>query len=114
MIFYASPLHFKETNTTPGLIPDGVGGFFEFIKGRVVIPFEGSLAQFKHVIRHEMTHVFMTSKINTILRLHRRTQDQSPPLWFTEGLAEYWSTKWDAQADMVLKDAVLNRLHGRA
>ena len=108
MIFYASPLHFKETNTTPGFIPDGVGGFFEFIKGRVVIPFEGSLSQFKHVIRHELTHVFMVSKINSILRLHRKTQDQSPPLWFTEGLAEYWSTKWDAQADMVLKDAVLS------
>ena len=67
IIFYSSPLHFKQTNTTPGFIPDGVGGFFEFIKGRVVIPFEGSLSQFQHVIRHELTHVFMTSKINNIL-----------------------------------------------
>ena len=107
IIFYASPLHFKQTNTTAGFIPDGVGGFFEFIKGRVVIPFEGSLAQFRHVIRHELTHVFMTSKINNILTTHRKSQDESPPLWFTEGLAEYWSTKWDTQADMVLKDAVL-------
>ena len=32
IIFYSSPLHFKQTNTTPGFIPDGVGGFFEFIK----------------------------------------------------------------------------------
>lgn len=40
LIFYSSPLHFKQTNTTPGFVPDGVGGFFEFIKGRVVIPFE--------------------------------------------------------------------------
>src|SRR5688572_12355180 len=39
IIFYSSPTHFRETNTSPGLIPDGVGGFFEFIKGRVVIPF---------------------------------------------------------------------------
>ncbi len=107
MIFYASPLHFKQTNTTPGLIPDGVGGFFEFIKGRVVIPFEGSLSQFRHVIRHELTHVFMMSKINNILTVHRKTPGQSPPLWFTEGLAELWSTEWDTQADMVLKDAVL-------
>ncbi len=107
IIFYSSSLHFKQTNTTPGFIPDGVGGFFEFVKGRVVIPFEGSLSQFRHVIRHELTHVFMTSKINNMLREHRKTLDQSPPLWFTEGLAEYWSTEWDAQADMVLKDAVL-------
>ncbi len=107
MIFYSSPLHFKQTNTTPGFIPDGVGGFFEFVKGRVVIPFEGSLSQFKHVITHELVHVFMTSKINNVLTSHRKNIGQSPPLWFTEGLAEYWSTKWDTQADMVLKDAVM-------
>lgn len=108
LIFYSSPMHFKQTNTTPGLIPDGVGGFFEFIKGRVVIPFEGSLSQFKHVIRHELTHVFMTSKVSNIMRSHRRTSDLSPPLWFTEGLAEFMSTEWDTQAEMVLKDAVLS------
>lgn len=107
MIFYASPLHFKQTNTTPGFIPDGVGGFFEFVKGRVVIPFEGSLEQFRHVIKHELVHVFMMSKVNTVLTTHRKTIGQAPPLWFTEGLAEYWSTKWDTQADMVIKDAVL-------
>ncbi|HMS64067.1 MAG TPA: BamA/TamA family outer membrane protein [Ignavibacteria bacterium] len=108
IIFYSSPLHFKETNTTPGFIPDGVGGFFEFIKGRVVLPFEGSLFQFKHVIRHELTHVFMTSKINTILKTHRQTLGQAPPLWFTEGLAELYSAEWDTQGEMVLKDAVLS------
>lgn len=107
IIFYSSSLHFKQTNTTPGFIPDGVGGFFEFIKGRVVIPYDGSLYNFRHVIMHELVHVFMTSKVNNILREHRKSLDQMPPLWFTEGLAEYWSTSWDTQADMVLKDAVM-------
>lgn len=108
LIFYASPLHFKQTNTTPGFIPDGVGGFFEFVKGRVVIPFEGSLFQFRHVIRHELTHVFMTSKIANSLKLHGKSVGIMPPLWYTEGLAEFFSTEWDTQADMVLKDAVLS------
>lgn len=108
LIFYASPLHFKQTNTTPGFIPDGVGGFFEFIKGRVVIPFEGSLYQFRHVIRHELTHVFMMSKITNSLKLHGKSIGLTPPLWFTEGLAEFFSTEWDTQADMVIKDAVLS------
>jgi hypothetical protein len=108
IIFYATPNHFRETNTTPGLIPDGVGGFFEFIKGRVVIPFDGSLGNFKHVIRHELCHVFMTAKIVNVLQSHRQSADRMPPLWFTEGLAEYWSTEWDATAEMVIKDAVLN------
>ena len=108
IIFYATPTHFSETNTTPGFIPEGVGGFFEYIKGRVVIPYDGSLGNFKHVIRHELTHVFMTAKLIHILSTHRQTPDRAPPLWFTEGLAEYWSTKWDETAEMVIKDAVLN------
>lgn len=108
IIFYSSPIHFKQTNTTPGLIPDGVGGFFEFIKGRVVIPFDGSLGNFKHVIRHELTHVFMTNKLSLQLKSHGTSTSRRPPLWFTEGLAEFFSTEWDTQADMFMCDAVLN------
>ncbi len=108
LIFYSSHLHFQETNVTPGFIPEGVGGFFEFIKGRVVIPFNGSLAQFEHVIRHELVHVFMTSKLRQVLRDRRKPSDRLPPLWFVEGLAEYWSTEWDTQAEMMIRDAVLN------
>ncbi len=108
LIFYSSHLHFQQTNTTPGFIPEGVGGFFEFLKGRVVIPADGSLARFRHVIRHEMTHVFMHSKLNRVLVDHRVPADRMPPLWFTEGLAELWSTVPDDQAEMVMRDAVLN------
>ena len=108
LIFYSSHLHFEQSNTTEGFIDEGVGGFFEFLKGRVVIPADGSVAEFRHVIRHELVHVFMTSKITRILSDHRKVGDRSPPLWFTEGLAEYWSTAWDAQAEMVMRDAVLN------
>ncbi len=108
LIFYSSHLHFEQTNTTGGFIPEGIGGFFEFLKGRVVIPSDGSWAQFRHVIRHELVHVFMHSKITRVLSDHRKTADREPPLWFTEGLAEYWSTDWDSQAEMVMRDAVLN------
>lgn len=108
LILYSSHLHFEQTNTTGGFIPEGVGGFFEFLKGRVVIPADGSTAQFRHVIRHELVHVFMTSRVMRVLSDHRKAGDRMPPLWFTEGLAEYWSTTWDAQAEMVLRDMVLN------
>lgn len=108
LIFYSTHLHFQQTNVTPGFIPEGVGGFFEFIKGRVVIPFNGSLEQFRHVIEHELVHVFMYSKINSVMRDHRVFTDRFPPLWFVEGIAEYWSTQWDNQAEMILRDAVLN------
>ncbi len=108
LIFYNTSLHFQQTNTTPGLVPDAVGGFFEFLKGRVVIPYTGSIHDFKHVIRHELVHVFMTTKVLHILSDHRLTADRFPPLWFTEGLAEYMSTDIDAQAEMVMRDAVIN------
>ncbi len=108
LIFYSSHLHFQQTNTTGGFIPEGVGGFFEFLKGRVVIPADGSLSRFRHVIRHELVHVFMHSKVSRVLADHRLPQDRMPPLWFTEGLAEVWSTEADDQSEMLIRDAVLN------
>lgn len=108
LIFYNTHIHFQQTNITPGFIPEGVGGFFEFMKGRVVIPYLGSLASFKHVIRHELVHVFMTNKIFNILSDHRIDNTRLPPLWFVEGLAEYWSFDWDTQSEMVMRDLVLN------
>lgn len=107
LIFYNTHIHFQQTNTVPGLLPEGVGGFFEFMKGRVVLPFDGSLRQFRHVIKHELVHVFMMNKIRRIQTDYRLTSDNLPPLWFVEGLAEFWSTEWDDQAEMILRDAVL-------
>jgi hypothetical protein len=106
IVFYATNLHFKQTNITPGFIPDGVGGFFEFLKGRVVIPADGNLGRFRRVIRHEMTHVFTFNRLARVLRDHRRPGETQLPLWFTEGLAEYWSGPPDFQHEMVLRDAV--------
>ncbi|MCB2203784.1 BamA/TamA family outer membrane protein [bacterium] len=108
LIFYSSPLHFQQTNVTPGFIPDGVGGFFEFMKGRVVIPSQGSMEQFRHVINHELVHVFMHNKLAHTMTKHGQRPDRYLPLWFVEGLAEYYSTDWDSQAEMVLRDAVLS------
>lgn len=110
LIFYNTHIHFQQTNITPGFIPEGVGGFFEFMKGRVVIPYLGNLAGFEHVIRHELVHVFMTTKIYSILSDYRIDTERLPPLWFVEGLAEYWSTDWDTQSEMVMRDFVLNGL----
>jgi hypothetical protein len=108
LIFYSSHIHFEQTNIAPEFIPEGIGGFFEFLKGRVVIPYDGSMWDFRHVIRHELVHVFMHSKTNRVLLDHRQAQERLPPLWFVEGLAEFWSTDWDNQAEMVMRDAVMS------
>lgn len=108
LIFYNTSLQFQQTNTIPGFIPDAVGGFFEFAKGRVVIPSMGSLSDFRHVIRHELAHVFMTNKVSRVFSDHRSSNGAYPSLWFTEGFAEFMSTKIDAQAEMAVRDALFN------
>ena len=106
IIFYSSQLHFKQTNVTDGFIPDGVGGFFEFLKGRVVIPANGNLHRFRRVIRHEMVHVFTLNKLVRVYRDYRIPPDRFLPLWFIEGLAEYWSGPQDYQHEMIMRDAI--------
>lgn len=108
LILYSSHLHFQQTNVTPWELPEGIGGFFEFFKGRVVLPSDGSTSHFRRVLRHELVHVFATAKVNRILSDHRKFNHPGPPLWFTEGLAELWSGEPDHQAEMVMRDAVIN------
>ncbi|UCD37909.1 MAG: PD40 domain-containing protein [Fidelibacterota bacterium] len=108
LVIYSNHLHFQQTNITPYLIPEGVGGFFEYVKGRVVLPNNGSLFDFQRVVRHELVHVFMHAKINAKAREVGVWDQRQPPLWFTEGLAEWWSTGWDTEAEMVIRDALLH------
>ena len=108
LIIYSSPNFFSQTNVTSVLLPESVGGFTEFLKGRVVVPFHGSYFDFWHVVRHELVHVFTISKLETVMSKQGLMRMASPPLWFIEGIAEYWSTRWDSEADMILKDMVLS------
>ena len=108
LIFYSSNLHFKQTNTLPGFIPDGVGGFYEFLKGRVVIPANGDIHRFRRVVRHELVHVFTFMKAFRVLKEYRLPITRNLPLWFTEGIAEYWSGEPDYQHEMVIRDAVFS------
>ena len=107
LIIYSSPSYFSQTNIIPGLLPESVGGFTEFLKGRVVLPFHGSYFDFHHVLKHELVHVFQLSKLDHEISGRRRVRVGLPPLWFTEGLAEFWSKDWDPEADMIIKDMVL-------
>lgn len=98
---------FQQTNAAIGLIGEGTGGLTELIKGRVLIPHNGSWHRLRWVTRHELVHAYMLDKISTVMRDHHRTQGYLPPLWFTEGLAEYGATTWDEDAEGLLRDAVL-------
>ncbi len=115
VVIYNSHPEFLETNILPFILPEGVGGFTEFVKGRVAIPNTGSYSDLRHVLVHEMTHAVMGDKLVREMNLHRRHRSTSVPLWFSEGLAEYTSTTWTAREEMVLADAFLDgRLPGVA
>ncbi len=110
VIIYNSPNDFRETNIILDLIEEGVGGFTEFYKSRVVVPFDGSYASFKHVLEHELTHVF---EFRIFYKgIHEIAQEVffNIPLYIMEGLPEYFSLGWDSETEGFVKDLLLNDL----
>ena len=109
VIIYGDPNLFAQTNIITENIPEGVGGFTESFKKRVVVPFTGNYTELRHVLHHELVHAFCFSILsnrsgsNLLLRAN-----QQMPLWFMEGTAEYLSSEWDIEADMFLMDQVIN------
>lgn len=111
VIVYGTHHDFSETNVTPFLVSESVAGFTEFMKGRIALPFTGSYPKLEHVFRHELVHAFMLEKLRVVTAKHRRWGYEGPPLWFTEGLAEYLADRVpDAEARMFMRDAVTSDL----
>jgi len=108
LIIYSSHQDFEQTNVTPYFLPEGVAGLTEFARGRVLVPFDGSLHAFRTTIQHELVHVYQLAVLDRIYREHYRSSPLSPPLWVTEGLAVHWSESRDTEADMVLRGMVLS------
>ncbi|MBD3160582.1 MAG: hypothetical protein GF346_00520, partial [Candidatus Eisenbacteria bacterium] len=107
LIIYSSHQDFEQTNITPFLLPEGVAGLTEYARGRVLVPFNGSLHDFRTTIHHELIHVFQLSLEERIFSQRARTSMPGTPLWFIEGLAVHGSEDRDTEADMVLRDMVL-------
>jgi len=108
---YNSHNDFQQTNIIPNLLPEGVGGFTESLKKRIVIPFDGSYEEFRHVLHHELVHGVVNDILfgNSFSSMLSRRRLFQLPLWFNEGLAEYSSRHgWDYMSDMFLRDATIN------
>ena len=108
LILYKSHNDFQQTNVTLSYLPEGVGGVTELYKNRVVVPFEGSYSAFRHVIHHELVHAVMNDmlyggSVQSIIS----GQVSQVPLWFAEGLAEYFSQRWNTRTDMMVRDATI-------
>ncbi|RKZ23000.1 hypothetical protein DRQ18_01520, partial [bacterium] len=100
VILYASHSHFEETNITPYIMDEWVGGFTESFQNRVVIPFEGDFERLRHVISHEIVHAFQFEILSWIgLTGVIRRAFANVPLWFIEGMAEWASLGWDPETE---------------
>jgi hypothetical protein len=112
LVFYSSHYDFQQTNIIPSLISEYTGGFTDLMKGRIAIPMTGSLWQLRHVIRHEMVHAFMLEKLALVMSGKNRFTYSHPPLWFIEGMAEYFADRSaNTQSHMFIRDALMrNRL----
>lgn len=110
IILYKSLNDFQETNVTDEYLDEGIGGFTELFKNRVVLPFDGSYSNFRHVIHHELSHavvndMFYGGSFQNIISKNIQIQ---LPSWFNEGMAEYQSLGWDINTDMFIRDAIIN------
>ena len=108
LIVYASHSDFEQTNILPFIPPEGLLGVTEFLKRRVALPFRGSYAEFRHTIRHELVHVFQLSLAAQTFGRYPRFRQVGMPLWWTEGLAEFFSAGEDSRDDMVLRDMTID------
>lgn len=110
LILYNSHNDFQETNTSDSYVSQGVGGFTEPFKNRMVLPFEGDYQKFRHVIHHELFHAVLQDMMygGSLQNIISKGISLRLPLWYHEGMAEYLSSGWDTNSDMFISDAIIN------
>lgn len=112
LIVYNSHNDFVETNVTDEYLSQGIGGFTEPFKNRVVFPFEGDYEKFRHVIHHELVHALMQDMYygGTVQNIISRGITLQLPHWFMEGSAEYLSQGWETNTDMFIRNAIISEV----
>ncbi len=108
-VFYKTHYAFQETNILPQIISEYTGGFTDLMKGRIAVPFTGSYGNFRHVARHEMVHAFMLEKLRIVMKAAGKFSYAPPPLWFIEGMAEYFANSpQNTKSHMFVRDALVH------
>ena len=110
IVIYNSHHDFEQTNVITEVIEESVGGFTEYFKNRVVVPFDGSYEDFRHVIHHELTHAVTFDMVHggVLESLASRQFIFTLPLWVPEGMAEWASLGWETESDMYMRDATIH------
>lgn len=108
VIVYNNHAEFQQTNASGGIISVGTGGFTDFLKNRVVMPFTHSNQATNQVLGHELVHAF---QLKMVIQGDSTNMEniQNIPLWMIEGMAEYISIgRVDPFTAMWMRDALIN------
>ncbi|MBM22663.1 MAG: hypothetical protein CMD78_00140 [Gammaproteobacteria bacterium] len=110
IIVYNSHNDFQQTNVVDSYMYEGIAGVTELYKNRVVIPFDASNKEFKHVIHHELVHAFVNDCIygGNLKNMISSAIKVRIPMWMNEGLAEYIASIWDTNSEMWIRDLAIN------
>jgi Tol biopolymer transport system component len=109
LFVYQDHVEFEQTNVSQEILTEGVGGFTEPFKNRIVFPTSGSDRWLKTVITHEFTHAIQFDILyGEGARSFQVLKNYVIPLWMIEGMAEYCAQDWDTYADTIVRDAVFN------
>src|SRR3954468_10536250 len=108
-ILYNTYREFLETNVFE--VTENVLGVTSPQDLRMSLAYGGERELFKTVSTHEMTHQFQIQKVaERCASAGLESSIGSMPLWFIEGLAEYYAhnQQMDSETEMFLRDIVLN------
>jgi len=107
-ILYASQREFQTTNLFQ--ISESVLGVTSPRDLKMALPYLGDHELFREVATHELAHQFTIQKLRDLAEgAGRDSAIESFPLWFVEGLAEYYAKDGlDPESDRYLRDLVWN------
>ncbi len=106
---YASYIEFLQTDLFP--LQEGILGVTSPENLDVTLPYFGDARMFADVSTHELAHEFTIQKVGRAAARKHITGDplDAVPLWFVEGLAEYYAKRGiDAETEMLVRDILVN------
>ncbi len=106
---YDSYIEFLQTNLFP--IQEGVLGVTSSRGLEMSLPYFGDHRFFHEVSTHEFAHQFTFQKLGAVATAAKTKSDplQQFPLWFLEGLAEYYAHDGlDPEGEVLIRDLILD------
>ncbi len=108
-ILYNSYQEFLQTNVFA--VSEGTLGVTSTEDLKLSLPYLGDHRLFHEISTHELAHQFTIQKVRTVADTKKSFGDplQAIPLWFIEGLAEFYAKRGlDPEAEMLVRDLMVN------